>query len=221
MARGVARKPSAEKAGLPDWIPPQLTELVDAAPEGPPWLHEIKLDGYRMHARLDRGEVRLLTRTGLDSTHKYPAIAAAVGSLGARQVYLDGELCGVRADGITSFSMIQPTSKTATRWSSFSSIFECKSPSVLLRSPGRAWPDRAIHRECPHRRMSGLSESVEKRFCRFEVGRVEPFGKPVVDRLEDCRRIGGTALIAQQPGEAGGAAQFPEQGPLAASPLEA
>jgi DNA ligase D-like protein (predicted ligase) len=48
-----------------------------------------------------------LTRTGLDWTHKYPAIAAAVSSLGARQAYLDGELCGVRPDGITSFSMIQ------------------------------------------------------------------------------------------------------------------
>ena len=45
------------------------------APDGPDWLHEIKFDGYRMHARLDRGAVRLLTRTGLDWTHKYPAIA--------------------------------------------------------------------------------------------------------------------------------------------------
>jgi bifunctional non-homologous end joining protein LigD len=35
---------------------PQLTELVDAAPEGDQWLHEIKFDGYRMHARLDRGD---------------------------------------------------------------------------------------------------------------------------------------------------------------------
>jgi DNA ligase D-like protein (predicted ligase) len=97
----------AVAAGLPEWIRPQLTELVDAAPDGPAWLHEIKFDGYRMHARLDGGAVRLLTRTGLDWTHKYPAIAAAVSSIGARQAYLDGELCGVRADGITSFSMIQ------------------------------------------------------------------------------------------------------------------
>jgi bifunctional non-homologous end joining protein LigD len=68
---------------------------VDVAPDRPDWLHEIKYDGYRMHARLDRGAVKLLTRTGLDWTHKYPAIAAAVASLGARQAYLDGELCGV------------------------------------------------------------------------------------------------------------------------------
>jgi hypothetical protein len=40
-------------------------------------------------------------------THKYPQIARAVESLGARQAYLDGELCGLRADGITSFSMVQ------------------------------------------------------------------------------------------------------------------
>jgi ATP-dependent DNA ligase len=75
MARPVAR--SSRGAALPEWIPPQLTQLVEAAPEGDQWLREIKFDGYRMHARLDRGDVRLLTRTGLNWTHKYPAIAAA------------------------------------------------------------------------------------------------------------------------------------------------
>jgi DNA ligase D-like protein (predicted ligase) len=107
MARPLAGR---ARAGVPEWIPPQLTELVDAAPEGDQWLHEIKFDGYRMQARLDCGAVRLLTRTGLDWTHKYPAIAAAVATIGARQAYLDGELCGVRADGVTSFSMIQAAS---------------------------------------------------------------------------------------------------------------
>ena|ERR1700719_775534 len=99
MARPIARR--ADAASLPHWIKPQLTEIVDEAPDGPDWLHEIKFDGYRMHVRLDRGAVRLLTRTGLDWTHKYPAIAAAVASLGARQAYLDGELCGVFPDGIS------------------------------------------------------------------------------------------------------------------------
>ena len=108
MARSASSR--AGSTALPEWIRPQLTELVDAAPEGPDWLHEIKFDGYRMHARLDRGAVKLLTRTGLDWTHKYPAIAAAVSSLAARQAYLDGELCGVGPGGITSFSMIQAAS---------------------------------------------------------------------------------------------------------------
>jgi bifunctional non-homologous end joining protein LigD len=93
MARAVAR--SSRAAALPQWVPPQLTQLVDAAPEGNGWLHAIKFDGFRMHARLDRGGAKLLTRTGLDWTHKYPPIAAAVAFLDARQAYLDGELSGV------------------------------------------------------------------------------------------------------------------------------
>jgi bifunctional non-homologous end joining protein LigD len=105
MVRSVARGRTA--APLPQWIRPQLTQLVDVAPDGPDWSHEIKFDGYRMHARLDQGAVRLLTRTGLDWTHKYPAIAEAVASIGAKQAYLDGELCGVGPDGITSFSIVQ------------------------------------------------------------------------------------------------------------------
>jgi hypothetical protein len=56
-------------SGPPKWIKPQLTRLVDEAPVGNDWLHEIKYDGYRMHARLDGERVQLLTRTGLDWSH--------------------------------------------------------------------------------------------------------------------------------------------------------
>ena len=110
MTRSLTQRRRAEATASPDWIKPQLTKLVDEPREGPEWLHEIKFDGYRMHARLDRGAVRLLTRTGLDWTHKYPAIASAVSALGAEQAYLDGELCGVLPDGTTSFSLMQAAS---------------------------------------------------------------------------------------------------------------
>jgi ATP-dependent DNA ligase len=74
MARGVARRRRTDAPALSERIAPQLTHLVDAAPEGDGWLPEIKFDEYRMHARLDRGAVRRLTRTGLDWTRKYPPI---------------------------------------------------------------------------------------------------------------------------------------------------
>ena len=70
MLRPVGDWLRAGAAGLPRWIRPQLTALVDAAPEGDQWLHEIKFDGCRMHARRDPCEVRLLTCTGLGGTHK-------------------------------------------------------------------------------------------------------------------------------------------------------
>jgi bifunctional non-homologous end joining protein LigD len=60
-----------------------------------------------MHARLDRGAVKLLTRTGLDWTHKYPPMAKAAAELDIRQAYLDGELCGIGPDGLTSFNIGQ------------------------------------------------------------------------------------------------------------------
>ena len=50
---------------------PQLATLVKAPPEGDAWLHEIKYDGYRMHARLAGGKAELLTRTGLDWSRQY------------------------------------------------------------------------------------------------------------------------------------------------------
>ena len=90
----------------PGFIPPQLATLVKQAPDGPGWLSEIKLDGYRMAARLDNGDVRLLTRTGLDWTSKYPAIAEALAELPASTAYLDGELCGVLPDGKTAFNLV-------------------------------------------------------------------------------------------------------------------
>jgi len=102
MVRSLEEWRRGEATAIPGWVKPQLTKLVDAPPEGAEWLHEIKFDGYRMHARLDRGAVRLLTRTGLDWTHKYPAIAAAVASLPAREAYLDGELCGIRPESTQS-----------------------------------------------------------------------------------------------------------------------
>ena len=45
MARGPTKM-----SFLPAFVSPQLTALVRAAPEGDDWLHEIKFDGYRMHA---------------------------------------------------------------------------------------------------------------------------------------------------------------------------
>jgi ATP-dependent DNA ligase len=54
---------------------------VEEAPAGGGWLHEIKYDGYRMHARIDGRDIKLLTRTGLDWSHPYKRMIEALGSL--------------------------------------------------------------------------------------------------------------------------------------------
>ena len=50
----------AVKAALPDTLAPELATLVAEAPAGGDWSYEIKFDGYRVLARVDRGEVRLV-----------------------------------------------------------------------------------------------------------------------------------------------------------------
>jgi DNA ligase D-like protein (predicted ligase) len=94
-------------SSLPKFNRPQLSLLVKAPPTGENWAHELKYDGFRIHARLDHGKVKLLTRTGLDWTDKYESTANAIGKVKARTAYVDGELCAVNADGTTSFAELQ------------------------------------------------------------------------------------------------------------------
>jgi DNA ligase D-like protein (predicted ligase) len=106
-SRAVISGPSLRCVPLPPFVPPQLSQPVEKPPSGPQWLHEIKLDGYRMAARIDNGRVQLLTRTGLDWTHKYPSAASALADLNVQTAYLDGELCGVDAAGLPGFAQTQ------------------------------------------------------------------------------------------------------------------
>jgi ATP dependent DNA ligase domain len=108
--------PGARQAPLPDKIAPQIANLSKAAPLGDQWLHEIKFDGYRMLASIDAGKARFISRNGLDWTARFPALAAALGSLDVSQAILDGEVCHELANGVTSFEALQadlPEGKTA------------------------------------------------------------------------------------------------------------
>jgi bifunctional non-homologous end joining protein LigD len=98
---------SRPNSPLPLFVPPQLSQPIEKAPTGPQWVHEIKLDGFRMAARIDNGRVQLLTRTGLDWTAKYPGAGAALASVNVKTAYLDGELCGVDDAGLPSFAQTQ------------------------------------------------------------------------------------------------------------------
>jgi ATP-dependent DNA ligase len=106
----------ADLAPPPPWVEPQLCKLVTKIPAGDGWAHEIKFDGFRMHARIVKGAAALLTRNGLDWTQKYPATATAIGALKCRQAYLDGELCPVLPDGTTSFSALQGQGDSRRRY---------------------------------------------------------------------------------------------------------
>jgi bifunctional non-homologous end joining protein LigD len=104
----MARKsPTPPPSPPPRFVKPQLALAVDAPPAGERWCHEIKFDGYRLHARIDGDDIRLLTRTGLDWSKRYGATIAALRALPLRAAYIDGELCALRPDGTPSFAALQ------------------------------------------------------------------------------------------------------------------
>ena len=98
--------------GLPEeaqpvFVKPQLALEAETPPEGAGWLHELKLDGYRMQARKDGAKVQMLTRTGLDWTARMRAIADEVKRLPVEKATLDGEVVVLAEDGTTSFAALQ------------------------------------------------------------------------------------------------------------------
>lgn len=108
IAKKSAPKSAQKKSPQPPvFIEPQLTTRVDAAPAGDGWLHEIKFDGYRLHARISAGKVNLLTRRGQDWTEKFEPLLADFRKLDVDNAYLDGEAVVLDAKGLSDFSGLQ------------------------------------------------------------------------------------------------------------------
>lgn len=102
------RKKGAKTAPLPEFVEPALATLKPAPPTGAKWLHEVKFDGYRLQARLDGQDVRLLTRSGLDWTDRFgPDIPDALRALPAKTALIDGEMVVEGNAGASDFSALQ------------------------------------------------------------------------------------------------------------------
>jgi bifunctional non-homologous end joining protein LigD len=105
-ASGVAKKAQPQRvAKMPNFVKPQLCLTVERPPSGAGWVHEIKLDGYRMQLRVERGKAKLLTRKALDWTDKFRTIAEAAKRL--PDCIMDGEVAALDKKGMPDFSALQ------------------------------------------------------------------------------------------------------------------
>ena len=106
----VAQRPSQRvrkttRAAMPRFIAPQLCRAVAHPPDGADWVHEIKLDGYRMQLRVDNGAAALRTRKGLDWTAKFPEIVAAARLL--PNAIIDGEVVAFNHSNVSDFTALR------------------------------------------------------------------------------------------------------------------
>jgi bifunctional non-homologous end joining protein LigD len=94
-------------------LPAALRPMLALSVPGPPpdnanWALEMKWDGVRALAFIERGRVRLMSRTERDITVAYPELAGLGAAAAHKQLLLDGEVVVFGADGWPEFEALQP-----------------------------------------------------------------------------------------------------------------
>ena len=97
----------AAKRLMPSSIRPMLAISIDKPFDNPDWLFEIKWDGYRAVAFIEKARVRLVSRNQNDLTAQYPELRDLPRLVEAENVILDGEIVALDEQGRASFSLMQ------------------------------------------------------------------------------------------------------------------
>jgi len=97
---------SAPKAAFPKTISPMLATLVDKPFDEEGWLYEIKWDGYRAVALINKGKANLISRNNKSFNDKFYPVYDAVKAWGINAV-VDGEICVLNDNGIAHFGSLQ------------------------------------------------------------------------------------------------------------------
>lgn len=93
-------------SAIPHAIKPMLATLVKEPFDDPNWMYEVKWDGYRSLAYIEKGNVTLASRNNKSFTEKYYPIADAM-SKWQLDVVLDGEIVVIGKDGKANFGALQ------------------------------------------------------------------------------------------------------------------
>jgi ATP-dependent DNA ligase len=83
-----------------------VPKSVKVVPSGPDWFHEIKYDGYRARLERDGRDVRLLSKSGLDWTRRFPLIVERALKNRQSQFIIDGEIVVLDVLGISDFNAL-------------------------------------------------------------------------------------------------------------------
>jgi len=101
---GAARGRSSDGLGVSfRFIQPCCPVTAKSVPAGDDWLHELKLDGYRLQIAKHGSTVRLYSCRGHDWSKRLVALSEALRGIPAHSAVLDAELCFPGPDGAPDF----------------------------------------------------------------------------------------------------------------------
>jgi bifunctional non-homologous end joining protein LigD len=88
------------------FVAPMLLLRTEKLPDGPDWVKELKLDGYRAIAFKTGRTVHLRSRNDNDFSGRYPSIVKALADL-PDETAIDGEVVALDERGLPSFNLLQ------------------------------------------------------------------------------------------------------------------
>jgi bifunctional non-homologous end joining protein LigD len=104
---GVGEIAGAQKAAMPKKVPVTLARLAEKPFSNPDWIFEVKWDGVRTVAFIEKGRVMLQARSGRDVTREYPEFQELAERVRAATAILDGEIVAPDPDGRSNFQRLQ------------------------------------------------------------------------------------------------------------------
>ena len=91
---------------LQEYIEPMLAKETDKPFDDKEWIYEIKWDGYRAIAEVNRDSIRLYSRNGNSFNAAYPIIVEELSKIKLKAI-LDGEVVVTDENGRASFQALQ------------------------------------------------------------------------------------------------------------------
>jgi bifunctional non-homologous end joining protein LigD len=178
---------AARRAALPKTLQPELAVLVDEPPRDPQdWIFEIKFDGYRMLARVEGGEIQLVTRNGNDWSSRLPALVEAMREMDLPDGWYDGEIIMPGDDVPADFQALQ---------SAFDTTRTGQIVYYLFDLPYCAGHDL---RDVPLVERRQVLQRIVERKPHDNVRFSAVFDVPPRDMLESACRLGLEGVIAKR-----------------------
>ncbi len=178
--------PGIKQASIPNKFAFQLATATASVPIGDEWLHEIKIDGYRLMAVKSSGRVKLLTRNQHDWTSRFEAIAEAVKSIPVKELIIDGEVAAIRPDGVSDFAALQASLKGSAGLPLVYMAFD-----LLYCDTYDLRGCRLLDRKLALRWLLGMSSSNRLQFLDHVQG-----GGPAF--FDQCRGIGLEGIVSKR-----------------------
>lgn len=101
------------RSAMPQGVQPMLATLAADAFNNPDWQFEIKWDGYRALACVQKGKAALRSRNGRSFNERFPPVVAALREWGINAL-VDGEVVVLDDEGHSDFGALQRWSRSGS-----------------------------------------------------------------------------------------------------------